>query len=464
VINEIQKVVQKTIEEYQLILPGDLVIAGVSGGPDSLTMLHILKELQPVLKFKLHVAHVDHCFRGKEAEAEARWVKETAERWGLPCTVTKVNVPYIAQEKGISAQEAGHLIRKKFFRELLKKLSAQKIALGHQADDQAETVLMHFLVGAGLEGLQGIVPKNGPLIRPLLFLRRQEIEDYCRENFLEPRRDPSNQKDIYLRNKIRLQIIPWLEKESNPNLVETLNRTASILQAEEDFLQKETLKLAKKFIQSKEKKVSLSLKGWGFLHIAMQRRLIRFAYRKVGKKQGLAFFHVEEVRSFMGKGEVGKVLQLPGKINVEKSYEEILFYDRKSSFLNMEGIAKRILRIPGETFIPETGQRIIAEIIEGVCGQSEKGKIYLPWEECVPKFYIRSRKAGDRFSPLGLQGTKKLKDFLIEKKVPRQKRDQLILVVAGEEIVWIPGLALTKKCRMQSKNEKYLVLTLHNSS
>jgi tRNA(Ile)-lysidine synthase len=463
-MNELQKEVKKTIQEYRLISPGDLVIAGVSGGPDSLTMLHILKELQTVLNFKLHVAHVDHSFRGKEAEEEARWVKETAEKWGLPCTVTKVNVPYIAQEKGISAQEAGHLVRKKFFLELLKKLGAQKIALGHQADDQAETVLMHFLVGAGLEGLRGIVPKNDPLIRPLLFLRRKEIEAYCRENFLEPRRDPSNQKDIYLRNKIRHQIIPWLEEKSNPNLVETLNRTASILQADEDFLQKETIKLAKEFIQLKEKKVSLFLKRWDLLHIGMQRRLIRCAYGKLGKTQGLAFFHVEEVRSFMKNGQVGKVLQLPGKINVEKSYEEILFYDRNSVSLNPEGITERFLKVPGETFIPETGQKIIAEIIEGVPGQSEKGKVYLPWEESLSKFYVRSRKAGDRFSPFGLQGTKKLKDFFREKKIPHQKRNCLVLVVEGEEIVWIPGLALTEKCRMQSKNGEYLVLTLHNSS
>ncbi|MDD4146577.1 MAG: tRNA lysidine(34) synthetase TilS, partial [Clostridia bacterium] len=187
-MKELQKVVRETIQRYQMIVPGDIVIAGVSGGPDSLTMLHLLKELQDDFAFRLHVAHVDHSFRGKEAEDEALWVKETAEKWGLPCTLTKINVPQIAREKGVSAQEAGHFIRKKFFFELLKKLGAQKIALGHQADDQAETVLMHFLVGAGLEGLQGIVPKNGPLIRPLLYLRREEIEAYCQENSLEPRR------------------------------------------------------------------------------------------------------------------------------------------------------------------------------------------------------------------------------------------------------------------------------------
>jgi len=463
-MKELQKVVRETIQRYQMIVPGDIVIAGVSGGPDSLTMLHLLKELQDDFDFRLHVAHVDHSFRGKEAEEEALWVKETAEKWSLPCTLTKINVPQVAREKGVSAQEAGHFIRKKFFFELLKKLGAQKIALGHQADDQAETVLMHFLVGAGLEGLQGIVPKNGPLIRPLLYLRREEIEAYCQENSLEPRRDPSNQQDLYLRNKIRQQVIPWLEEKSNPNLVETLNRTASILQADEDFLQKETAALAKEFMHINEKRISLSLADWGFLHLGMQRRLLRFAYKKLVQKQGLAFFHVEEVRNFIKEGQVGKVWQLPGKIMVEKSYGEILFYDEQGVLPDRVSIAECPLKIPGETFIPETGQKIRAEIVEMDCGQSEKGKVYWPWEDSALQLYARSRRAGDRFVPLGLQGSKKLKDFFIEKKIPRRKRDQLLLILAGKEIIWIPELALTEKCRIKSKNGKYLVLTIHSPS
>lgn len=465
-MRELSQVVRETIQKYQMILPGEIVIAGVSGGPDSLTMLHLLKELQDELDFSLHVAHVDHSFRGKEAEEEASWVKETAAKWGLPCTVTKVNVPEIAREQGVSAQEAGHLVRKKFFLGLLEKLGAQKIALGHQADDQAETVLMHFLVGAGLEGLQGIVPLNGPMIRPLIFLRRAEIETYCRENSLEPRRDPSNKKDIYLRNKIRQQIIPWLEEKINPNLVETLNRTAAIIQDEEDFLRRETAKAARRLMQKSEKKISLSLPGWGSLHPGMQRRLIRLAYQQLGKNQGLAFFHVEEVRNFMQEGQVGKYLQLPGRIVVEKGYEEILFYEEESISLNNGGggIAEQLLKIPGETLIPETGQRIRAEIVEADVGQSQKGKVYLPWAEPLPQFYVRSRRAGDRFSPLGLQGTKKVKDYFIEKKIPRKKRESILLVTTDEEIVWIPELALTERSSKKSKSGKYLVLTIVNPS
>ena len=163
------------INRYKLIVPGELVIAGVSGGPDSLALLHILNRLKNELAFNLHVAHLDHSFRGKEAQEEAVWVKEIAESWGLPCSLARRDVPALAKSRGLSPQDAGRLARKEFFLKLRKELGAQKIALGHQADDQAETLLMHFLTGTGPEGMRGILPANGPWIRPLLFVRREEI-------------------------------------------------------------------------------------------------------------------------------------------------------------------------------------------------------------------------------------------------------------------------------------------------
>lgn len=469
--------VLKTIQEYKMISPRDLVIAGVSGGPDSLTMLHLLKDLQTELGFRLHVAHVDHSFRGQQAEAEAHWVEETAGRWGLASTVIKVNVAKIAKEKGISAQEAGHLVRKNFFLELMEKLGAQKIALGHQADDQAETLLMHLLVGAGLEGLQGITPKNGVIIRPLIFIRREDIETYCQEYNLEPRRDPSNKKNVYLRNKIRNQVIPWLEEKVNPNLVATLNKTAQIIQGEENLLEEATEKFAEKFMWTEKNCIYLSLRGWDSLQVGMQRRLIRFAYQSLGENQGLPFLNVEETRYFAEGGQVGKTLQLPGKILAEKGYGEIVFYHEGSIAPAVGGIEERLLKIPGVTFIPETGQQIITEIVavdslpeNGIEKGAKKdlGKdtitVYLPWQDFSPQYYIRSRRPGDRFSPAGLQGTKKLKDYFIEKKIPRRERDSILLVAIKNSIICIPGLAIAKGWEPDSKSKKRLVLTISGTN
>lgn len=473
---QLEKVVRDTIVKYKMIVPGDLLIAGVSGGADSLAMLHLLKGLQEEFNFKLHVGHVDHSLRGKEAEEEARWVQETAENWGIPCTVTKVNVPQYVQETGASVEEAGHILRQKFFLELMTEVGAQKIALAHQANDQAETVLMHFLVGAGMQGLQGIKPVNLPFIRPLIFLQRESIEAYCREHSLEPRQDASNKNLIFLRNKIRHEVIPWLAEKTNPNLIETLNRTAYILQADEDFLQNETKKLARKYVQLKDRIISLSISDWVVIPESMQRRLIRLVYMKAGGKKGLDFLHVEGIQSLIKEGQVGKYLQLPGKITVEKGYGELFFSqaEHKKRSLNnveknsMEKIKERPLIIPGETFIPETGQRIIAEIVEfmesasGLADDRGKKKVYLPWEQPFPQFYVRSRRAGDRIAPAGLKGTKKLKDYFIDKKIPRKERDNILLVVSGNDIVWIPGLALTENSRKKSKSGKYLALSLIN--
>ncbi len=462
---DVKEIVQDTIRKYQMIEPGDLVIIGVSGGPDSLALLHLLTALQTDLDFRLHVAHVDHSFRGKEAEEEARWVEKTASQWGVPCTLTKINVPEVAREKGVSSQEAGHFVRRRFFQELLQKLGAQKIALGHQADDQAETLLMHFLVGTGLEGLQGIIPVNRPLIRPLIFLRRKEIELYCQENALEPRRDPSNQKSVYLRNKVRNQVIPWLEEKINPNLVDTLNRTACIIQQDEDYLQKETAELAQRFIQVGLTGSSLSMKKWTVLHPSMQRRLIRDVYRRVGENQGLTFLHVEEVRKFMEEGQVGKVLQLPGRVRVEKAYAELLFYHESSVGQEQEehtGIKEQLLKIPGETFIPETGQKIIAELVEQASSENKAEKIYIPWEGQPPSLVVRSRRPGDRISLAGLGGTKKLKAYFSERKIPRRQRDRILLISVENSIIWIPALAVSRKPTENKEQGGFLALTISN--
>lgn len=465
-MEEMREKVKATLIEYRMIEPGELVIVGVSGGPDSLALLHLLSTLQEELAFRLHVAHVDHCLRGKEAEEEAAWVQETARRWGLPCTVKKIDVPALAREKGFSFEEAGHLARKNFFLQLRTGLGAQKIALGHQADDQAETLLMHFLVGTGLEGLQGLLPVNPPLIRPLLFLRKAEIESYCQKNGLVPRRDPSNQDNSYLRNRVRNLVLPWLEEKINPNLIATLNRTARIIQGDEAYLQQKARELALEFVRVDKEGSFLSLEGWKQLHPSMQRRLIRLAHQRAGAKsktgekqeirkmQGLGFGHVEEVRRLADKGETGKVLHLPGRIRVEKGYTGLPFYHeaRAPEAAGEKGtgpLQEQRLRIPGETILPETGQKICAELVDrqDISRQSTGGAatkpgatLYLPYTGALPQLVVRSRQPGDRIAIVGLNGTKKLKTLFNEKKIPRRIRDRILLICMEDIIIWIPQL------------------------
>lgn len=450
--------VKETIQLYGLIQSGDLVVVGVSGGPDSLALLHVLKTLRPELSCELHVAHLDHSFRGKQAEEEARWVEELAIQWGLPVTIAKKDVPSLAREKGLSPQEAGHLARYQFFSDLLTRLGAQKIALGHQADDQAETVLMHLFTGSGLEGLRGIVPLHGQIIRPLLYVTREEIEEYCRAHGLEPRRDPSNEKDIYLRNKIRNRLMPWLLENINPNLISTINKTAQILWAEEEYLENVTETWAKEYLSHERDYEKLSLRRWDEIPLALQRRLIRHAYSFRGAVQGLNFQHVEDIRGLARHGQVGKLLHLPGNMIVEKTYNSLLFY-KESAKKEPKTLGCYTIKIPGCTYIPETCQYIVAAIEKEKPRNPGNTVVYLPWQGQSLSLVARARSQGDRFSPKGLLGSKKLKDYFIEKKIPRGERDQILLVASEKEVLWIPGRAVSNKLN-SGESERYLVLRI----
>jgi len=449
-----------TISENRLILPGELVIVGVSGGPDSLALLHALSILSKRGNFSLHTAHLNHSFRGQEADDEAMWVKKTSESWGIPCTVIKEDVPAIAKKEGLSPQEAGHRVRKEFFLTLLHRLKAQKIALGQQADDQAETILMHLLSGAGSEGLQGIRLASFPFIRPLLFITRQEIEEYCRLNGLEPRQDPSNSKNIYLRNRIRNQLMPWLKENINPNLVASLQKTAAILQSEEDYWRELVAEFAREHIKREESgDVKLVLAAFNGQPVALQRRIIRTVCQEITGEQGLAFFHVEEIRKLALQGQVGKRLDLPGELLVVRDYRELLFTLNYQEQPN-GGIQPRKLKIPGKVLVPETGQLITATI------RSEKpeagvNRVWLPLEDHeMPDLCCRSRQTGDWLTPLGMTGRKKLKEFFIDRKVPRPMRERLLLIAMGKEVIWIPGLAVSNRMKGESPVNRYLVLEI----
>lgn len=452
--------VKGTIEEHKLIQSGELVIVGVSGGPDSLALLHILNRLKDEIRFNIHVAHLDHSFRGREAEEEALWVEQTAKQWGLDCTKQKIDVPSLVKKTGLSPQDAGHRVRKEFFLSLYKELHAQKIALGHQADDQAETLLMHFLTGAGPEGLTGIRPYNYPFIRPLLDIFRRDVEEYCAIHGLKPLKDPSNQKNIYLRNKIRNTILPMLVDEVNPNLVETLNRTAQVFCAEEEYWAKTTKEIADKCCLREEKCAKLHLNKWLCLHPAIQRRLIRYLYQSIRKGQGLAFPHVEEVRKLAVQGQSGKMLHLPHGVRVEKTYGFLIFFEPE--YNKPAGIIEsRKLQIPGITCIPEKDLIIRAEVVTDLKEPLDLiSAAAVPFKDEPPELWARPRRAGDRFSPKGLNGSKKLKDYFIDKKIPRGQRDQILLVAQAGDILWIPGMAASSQVNHIEAGKSYVVLDI----
>lgn len=463
--------VRFTLARHRMVKEGNKVVVAVSGGPDSVALLDILFRLRDELGITLHVAHLNHMFRGQDAEKDLVFVQEMAGRYGLPATVDHFDVPAYMKKTGLSAQKAARTVRYHFLERVAGEVNAQRVALGHHADDQAETVLINFLRGAGPAGLKGIPPvRDGFYIRPLLALRRREIEEYCRDRSLDTRLDASNLKPVYLRNKIRLQLLPLLEKDYNPQLVLALARLSDVCREENEFIDLLAENAYSDIVLSNLEPLCFDLKRFDDLHIALKRRVVRKAYEKACEKRGessfeLPFEHVQKVIDFAQKGRIGSTLDLPGQVYIVKSYNRLEFRLHQVKYSSDIPYYCYRLEIPGETYIPELGLTVVSRIYK--IGDNVFRWDKVPRDEAVldedllpGTLYVRKRRPGDRFSPLGLGGTMKLKKFFINNKVPREKRDRIPLVAANGDIVWVGGMRPGEKWKVTSSTKRFLHLKL----
>lgn len=292
----LEEKVLNTINKYNMIQSGDGIVIGVSGGPDSMTLLNILNNLKEKLNIKLYVAHINHSIR-EEADAETEYVKEFCKKIDVEFFAKKVKVEEIAKELKIGTEEAGRNIRYEFFEEVAHKVGANKIATAHNLNDNAETVLMNIIRGTSVSGLKGIDKvRDGKYIRPIIECSRAEIEDYCKEKNLNPRYDKSNNENIYTRNKIRNLLIPFLQKEFNPNIVEGINRLSQIAIEEEQFINKVVEKEYEKLQIAVDNTIILNLKEFNKLDYVIKSKLILYTISKVyGKTSGIEKKHIDDI-------------------------------------------------------------------------------------------------------------------------------------------------------------------------
>ncbi|MFX4263543.1 tRNA lysidine(34) synthetase TilS [Pelotomaculum propionicicum] len=453
------------ISRHRMVERGDKVLVAVSGGPDSTALLHILYQLKDDLGISLHVAHLNHMFRGEESEKDAFFVAETAQRYGLPATVESVDVPSYRARRRLSNQVAAREVRFKFLLECAGRVGASRIALAHQADDQAETILFNFLRGTGTGGLKGILPvRDGIYIRPLLNVRRSEIESYCSEMDLAFRHDSSNLKPVYTRNRIRLNLVPLLEKEYNPELVPALMRLGEICREEDSYLDHLAEKaLQEALLKSDTGLVSLSLDRLVESPLAVRRRVLRRAWQVVSGGAGhLDFQHAEAALDLVSSGATGAQAVMPGNVFAVRTYTA-LELKRAPLKKALPGYIYE-LRVPGATYIPEIGATVCAELSSG---ESERNPRSLPGSEALldfdklpPVVYVRRRLAGDVFHPYGQVSEIKLKDFLIKQKIPREERERLPLVCTPKEIIWVGGIRTGEKWKVSDSTRKMLHLKL----
>ncbi|HCF65410.1 MAG TPA: tRNA lysidine(34) synthetase TilS [Clostridiales bacterium] len=312
--NMLEDKVLNTIKRYEQIKSGDTIVVGVSGGPDSICLLNVLKNLQNELKINIVVAHINHMIR-KEADSETEFVQDFCKQRDIKCFVKKVDVLQIAKEKKLGTEEVGRKIRYDFFEEVKNLVGGNKIATAHNANDNAETVLMNFLRGSGSTGLKGIEPiRDNKLIRPIIECTRQEIEQYCNEKGLNPKYDKTNQESIYTRNKIRNMLIPYIQENFNPNIIETINRMSHLIATDEMYF-KSIVKQSYKetFISRTEKEIILDLKKFNVLEKVIKSRLIIYTINELlGTTNGIEKIHIEDVIKLC-KNNIGNKYLTPNK-------------------------------------------------------------------------------------------------------------------------------------------------------
>ena len=416
------KSVIDTIEKYRMLSKNDTVVVGLSGGADSVALFNVLYNLKDIYSLSIHTAHINHMIRGEEANRDMEFAKKTAEEKGVPFHLLECNVPKLAKEKGISEEMAGRLVRYEFFKSIAPN---GKIAVAHHMSDSVETTLINLIRGSSLKGLKGISATNGNIIRPLIRCSRDEIENYLASIGASYVTDSTNAENIYTRNKVRNVIIPKM-CELNPNIISTIYGNSTLIGDDEDYLSNVCVEYAKKLVSKDEDTVSLNLDGK--LHIAIKRRLVLYCANMVCENTKLSSAFVDNVLSLNTGG-----ITSYGNIYAKRSYDRIVF----SKSLSGADDFLYPVKAPGELFIPEISKTYVFEILpKGEVTSYENGIIYLDNDK-ISSLTLRNRKNGDWFCPLGLGGKKKIKDFFIDMKIPRDERNRLPVLEDNGNVVAI---------------------------
>jgi len=453
--------VKRTIDRYHLLNQGDRVVVGVSGGVDSMVLLHLLNAYRQELNLFLIAAYVNHGLRPGESEREAELVRNESSRLGLPFEYGQFDVREFQKSGGLSPQDAARRIRFHFFRNLLNKNQAQKIALGHQADDQVETVFLRLIRGAGLAGLKGMLPiRQGGVIRPLLEVWRGDIESFALEHQIPFVVDSSNLKEDYLRNRLRLSLLPLIEKEYQPNLKEVIFKTSSLLREENDYLERIAEENYQKFVRNEKEALVFKFQEYQSLHPAIRWRVLQKVMAKTYGDQ----MEMEEEGPAIGRiyeklrhSSASFLMDLPNGISLEKRYDEIWVGERKGKAVPPFELE---LKSPGRTQIEEIAREVVIEEIKKddqmELASSSPNIAFLDHQALESPLRVRNFRPGDRFQPLGVKGTQKLKEFFIDHKIPRFERPAIPILVSGERIVWVVGYRIDERFKVTKETKKIL--------
>jgi len=469
----IVKNVRKTIEDYHMITPREKVLAGVSGGADSVALLIVLHELSKEMDFDLEVVHIDHQIRGEESSGDADFVIKLAHSLGVNCHMIRVDVPAFCQEAGVGTEEGARLLRYQKFAETAKQEGA-KIALAHHMEDNAETILFQLTRGSSLTGLCGMQPmrqdENGVCyIRPFLFTERRKIEDFLRFRNQGFREDSTNAQLCYSRNYVRKKVLPEL-CQLNPQAVAHINSAAEKLSDIRDFLEEETKKAWEQVVEVCNGELVLDVPKLQMFHKTLQKEIVyKFVSEILGGKKDITTKHVENVFALC-EGQSGHYMTLPKEIVIRREFDKLCVYkgedavckqkyiipeDMMRDFPNSEGT----LRIPlqeGKAVL--SVRRVLQEEITDEIPRKACTK-WMDYDKIKEGFCIRTRESGDYIMNDAFGHHKKLKQYFIDEKIPASKRDKTWLLTQGQHVLWVVGGRISEAVKVTKDTKTILEIT-----
>jgi len=458
----LEKTVQ-TIKSFRMLKPHDTVLAGVSGGPDSVCLLDLLTVLSRRMDLRIGVAHLNHGLRCTEADQDAAFVRALAAKYKLTFYEKKINVRNAAKNSKTSIEAAGRDHRYAFFHEIASNKGFSKIALGHHRDDNAELFLINLFRGSGPRGLGGIPPARGVIIRPLIQAERREIMDYLAENHLAYRSDHSNTDPAFLRNKIRHELLPLLKRDYNPRIEETLNRTSDIFRSEQSWIDAQIdQSLEKSTLTSSNQEQVLRIADLKDLHTAQLRRILRAGIKNIkGDLRGIRQSQVTSAIALLYQNRSEAWIDLPARIRIVKNKDKLIIrrepqHLRTSRPFCAPPVYQYIFpleNLPVHLWIPEIQKTIILSKWQG-CSLPDfnnpaiAGLVFFDLDHIRSPLTVRNPGPGDRFIPLGMKGSQKVKDFFINKHIPRPDRPFYPVVASGQNIIWLAGQRISEVAKL----------------
>ena len=452
----IQKV-KKFIDRHQLLVRGDKVVVALSGGADSCALLLSLMRLTPNYGISIVAAHFNHGVRGEESNEDEAFCRRLARECGV--WFVSENCDQGLRKKGMSDEDFFRRERYRFLDSVAAAQGAQKIALGHHQNDQAETVLINMMRGSGLEGLRGFLPmRDGRYIRPLMNVQRQEIHEYLREAGQSFCQDSTNQSRIHLRNKVRLELIPYLKDHYNPAIEKTLAHMADILRREDEFIRSCVQDaMASMNIKQSSGRVQFSAAAFSDLPSALRFRLIKTLLEDwSADKNGFTLHHVQALVRLATESETGKMIHLPKGLSARRQYDQIWIEKGTTETLPP---FEHPVNVPGRIEIPEIEGALMFRIgakedVDLSCGN----QVFLDMDQIVFPLVARNRRHADWIQPMGMTGRRKIKRMFIDLKIPRRQRDEIILLADKESVVWVDGFCLDNRVKISPVTKRVLIL------